>query len=184
MVKISLATNSPEGENEVLWKALNDDQKRKIWKSANKITLEKSKSKRGRFYEFFAGGNEDPETAINAMALICALLIAIPYGVMGSLTPDFLANMNTLIDSCAPGTVKADTTYDDLYRMYLGNIAGATYACMLGLEMASIYYVLKPKSNDLKEFMQVKGKVLLVLIVLCTISGIVCCMNLLSNLFY
>lgn len=168
--KRTLDVIAPIGISKDLWDALSHEEKVLILPKLKNL---ESMGHKSRVIRFFHGdGGTDPEPAINAMALICALVLSVPYSVLMTIDSNFLESLKAAFEQCEINN------FDTAHRLFLENCSGAIYSCIIGLSMASLYYMFKPQKSELISWMRVKGKVLVCLILICTITAIVTAMNL------
>ena len=77
----------------------------------------------GRFFFETEGKSvETIDAAVNAVSLLNALILTIPYGIIGVFTPEFFDNLEIAINSCPEGSHLAqfDTPkYVNMFRRYI-----------------------------------------------------------------
>jgi len=125
----------PEGISEKLWEILADDVKRKIIVCirSNKGVLnnktwwqKRDSSSVWSFFTNFESNHFEFESAIQAMSLISALILTVPFAVVGSFNSDFFENLYSQMESCDSTTTWGGdpiTNYNFYYskiRLYLG----------------------------------------------------------------
>ena len=121
-----------------------------------------------------AGTDLDPETlngAVQSLALICALVITIPFGLMSSLNADFWESLDILATDCKEYGYNAMST--QMYAALRATIFSATG----GLIMTAFFYLLKPK--DIKKWWH-KGRFFLMLMFSLTgisVIALICASN-------
>jgi hypothetical protein len=125
----------PEGISEKLWDILADDVKRKILLciKSNKGVLDnktwwqkRDSSSVWSFFTNFESNHFEFESAIQAMSLISALILTVPFAVAGTFNSDFFETLYSQMESCDSTTIWGNdpiTTYNFYYsniRLYLG----------------------------------------------------------------
>ena len=110
--------------------------------------------------------------SINTMALICALVLTIPYGIMSFINGDWFNELETKLSLCGHA---AD--YRNNYVVMNNNIAVSIYASMINLMMVAFYYASGNSNLDgtetLSKKLRLKFMVLLMLATLiCSIVGL------------
>jgi hypothetical protein len=112
---------------------------------------------------------EEPDAAISAMALICALVLTIPFSVFTVINDGFLTALRTAIEACPNGVNYYNQSYRTVYIRLVGSPGLTMYASIMGLIISSIYFIFKPsKGKDLDRWCRRQGRLLM------TIQFIVC----------
>mmetsp|Transcript_16078 Transcript_16078/g.15429 ORF Transcript_16078/g.15429 Transcript_16078/m.15429 type:complete len:361 (-) Transcript_16078:151-1233(-) len=134
---------------------------------------------KSRVVNFFVPGNnhiiEEPDAGISAMALVCALILTIPFGIFGSLTDGFFASVREAIEKCPGNPPQTITgwTYPDMYLRTMQSFSTSLYCSMMGIIVTSIYYIFKPlPGKDMRKWCLSQGRVLLVLMFLVTTASL------------
>jgi hypothetical protein len=82
--------------------------------------------------------SETLDGAVNALALICALVLTIPYGLMSSMSTEFWDNIEKISADCEE--YDANTMSGTMYSAIRATIFPSTG----GLITSTFYYLLKP----------------------------------------
>lgn len=161
-----------------LWLSFEQDTRDQMTK------VVKPEASGSNIYNFFCGGvesiddGESMEGAVNAMALVNALLLTIPYGVIGIVSQDFFDSLESNFNSCPDEQTSDGQVFKSAKERLINSIAGTLYACLCGLIMATFYYLFRPpRSFSRSDYAKRKDKVLLCLMFFSTASSIVCAMN-------
>ena len=133
-------------------------------------------AKHNAFARILSGENIDSEqldSAVNAMALICALTLTIPYSLMSSLDQGFWDWIYEVSVDCPL------YDYHTAHNQIVGNIRAAIFFPTYGLIFSTFYYLLKPK--DIRKWWP-RGRIFFVLLC-CFTATTVTALLLLSNTF-
>eukprot|EP00744_Colponema_vietnamica_P012061 GILI01016930.1.p1 GENE.GILI01016930.1~~GILI01016930.1.p1 ORF type:complete len:166 (-),score=9.84 GILI01016930.1:38-535(-) len=115
------------------------------------------------------------DEAINALALICALLLTIPFGILPSLNMDYWEKVNELSKDCP------EYNYSNARRLLVGILSWSIILSIAGLVLCSLYYVLKPKHFEI--WLKQRGKYLLILGILATFASFIVLLIVFGNYF-
>jgi hypothetical protein len=173
----------PQGFNKELWDNLESSTRYTIKNIlyTKKNPNEKRKTHFIRFFtdsKFYIGTRL--EEAFNYMALILALLLTIPYGVLSTFDSNYFASIKEYLQDNCEEKLKS---YRYIRISSIENCWLTIYASMCGLLMVVIYYVFKPSNlYELRLFTLIKGRILLACIGICTTVSIVGVMDSAANL--
>jgi len=162
----------PPGFHEEFWKNLTDDEKINVL-----MALEKKVTRHSAVYDFFLNFEDDTnfDNPVNALALICALLLTIPFGLITVLNGAFFQSLEEALNAC-PNNATKDTgdTYNYLFVQFLQNTGSIIYACLCGLILSAFYYTFKPSENvQQTRRSRFKLKILIGCLVCCTIAAVI-----------
>eukprot|EP00744_Colponema_vietnamica_P012461 GILI01017487.1.p1 GENE.GILI01017487.1~~GILI01017487.1.p1 ORF type:complete len:197 (-),score=3.54 GILI01017487.1:83-673(-) len=115
------------------------------------------------------------DESVNALALICALLLTIPFGIMPSLNFAYWEKIGELSKDCP----KYDYTH--ARGIFIFVLGWSVYLNVSGIVLVTFYYVLKPKYFD--KWFRSRGKYLLTLLILVTLASLIVLILLFGNLF-
>jgi hypothetical protein len=89
----------------------------------------------------YRGGEpEGIDSAVNAMALLNALVLTIPYGVMGSLDNGFWDWLKESFDvNCQGKSLSDDTTWGQAHGNILSAISCTTYSAISAMIMGTMF---------------------------------------------
>lgn len=123
---------------------------------------------KSRVVKFFniAGDHviDDPDSAMSAMALICALVVTIPFGVFALVNDDFLTRLKATVESCPDGMAYGGKTYKNIYFGFVGSPCLTLYSAIMGLIIASIYFIFKPtKGKDIERWSRKQGRFMMMI---------------------
>lgn len=135
---------------------------------------------RPRLVKFFLDFDSDEGSgvsvdAINALALINALLLTIPFGIMSLFSAEYINDLYLAVESCPDG--KSIVFNHGVYVYVLNNLAACLYGSLCGLMITASYFMLKDNnSNTLKSMTlmsKIKERILLALLFVCTTASII-----------
>jgi hypothetical protein len=99
----------------------------------------------------------DFDTAVNSMALVNALVITIPFGLITSFNKEFWDGLMDQLKECEPGdgifselssrgikTSDPDRVFDWFYDGFIHDTSTTVFASMCGIILATFYYIFKP----------------------------------------
>jgi len=138
-IKIS----TPEGISDELWKELDENLKEEILKcikNNQKIVNGRKTCLNSRYqssvYRFFTNfdlSDFDYDSAINAMSLVSALILTVPFSVSSSFNTDFWQTLQDQIDICTTGEWNTEGTYEFYYEKVRLYLSGSLYASLYTL---------------------------------------------------
>jgi len=132
---------------------------------------------------FFSNFSDDVDydSPVNALALICALLLTVPFGLITVLNGSFYQNLEAVMKTCPNQVTKSGDSYNDYYARSIQNIGNIVYACLCGLILSSMYYIFKPQpSTEQNDNGRIKLKCLIFGLASCTVAAIVGVMDITS----
>ena len=137
-------------------------------------------------YSFFTNvdlSDFDFDSAINAMSLVSALILTVPFGVAGNFDSSFWETFQEQIDICSTGEWNTSGTYEFYYEKVRTYLSGSLYASLYTLTFGTCYYLFKPRSLlELSKWSKLKLRLLLFLIFFSTICSVIFMFNL-FNIF-
>lgn len=169
----------PKCISKEIWKALGTDDKVAVFQSIDYLeTQKKQTSILKRIYQRL--DQPDIEPSINTLALICALVLGIPFGISQLFNEQQLLYMESILSNCPSDSfyVRSGLTWNYTKSSIPGNWSCTVYGSMVGLLIAAVYYALKPPKDYIRQWLRVKGKILLAAMVLTTASAIIGLMDL------
>ena len=89
--------------------------------------------------------HEDFDAGVNAMALLCALLLSVPYAVVDTIDNIHLAWLQQALEKC-----RADhetMRYSRIYALYRGSFLSTVYMSIGGMILATFYFLFK-RTNE------------------------------------
>lgn len=125
-----------------------------------------------------------PEDAFSSMAVVCALLFTIPFGIMGNFSVYFFDSLRVL-DSCESDSYIAGSSITHAYvaSQITSNFCCAIYSSMIGIVFSTIFFLFKPGSKvEVDSWMEFSGKLLLVSHFTVTATAVISIMNLAVDL--
>jgi hypothetical protein len=88
---------------------------------------------------------EDADTTVNTLTLVAALLLTIPFSLVGTLTVEFWQGLQEELAACPapqhPGYASK------MYHESRDTLSCMTYTCIGAIIVAVMYYILRPKND-------------------------------------
>jgi len=124
-----------------------------------------------KFYLGEGLSSKEVDDVVNALSLVNALILTIPFGVIMSLGSDYW-------DWVAINIVKCDyQSYRYAYTIAMRCLYGGAYSSMTCIILSVLYYILRP-DNDYFDEWYTRGKWPILAIASGTITSIVCMLTL------
>jgi hypothetical protein len=122
---------------------------------------------KSRVVNFFLIGNhyiiEEPDSGMSAMALVCALILTIPFGVFSFLTDAFFTSIREALEACPNQQTITGWNYSLFYTHVMQSFSVCLYCSMMGIIVTSVYYIFKPlPGKDMRKWCRSQGRLLLV----------------------
>ena len=95
------------------------------------------------YRKFYSGEGlevDEADSVINALALINALVLTIPFGLVTSLDMDYFDNVQALIETCDTGVDWNDIQLNMIAPLYVSVVCST-----LALVISTLYYFLRSK---------------------------------------
>ena len=87
------------------------------------------------------------DTAVGTFTLVNALLLTIPFGLVGSLGNNYWDWLEATMASCPLGGNLDGNTFHDIYQAIYSQLCGTVYTSISCLLLACFYYLLRPKED-------------------------------------
>jgi len=177
--KILVDNCPPEGISQEFWSSLTNSSDKDLVLNAV-ISLDNHKCSKNVVKRVFDRlDSSDVEPAINALALICALVLTVPFGMSFD-----LVSMKAALSNCDSDSffIKSGLTWKYTESQILSNWSCTVYGSMVGLIIACIYYILKQDEAYAEEWFDRKGRFLLLAMFCTTAAAIISIMNLSSDI--
>jgi hypothetical protein len=114
------------------------------------------------------------DTAINTLTLVDALIVTIPFGIVSAANYTFWDWLQTL--PCNTDDFHHDhfgeLPYYYFYYRFVGSIWQIVISCVIGIVLATFYYLLRPSDDEVFLRWWTRGKVVLVFSVVATAIGV------------
>lgn len=124
-------------------------------------------------------GYDDYDAGVNSMALLCGLVLGVPYQVLSSLDYSNLDWLKAELEMCP----KDDWTYNHIYTGYRMAYTGTVYFSVSGMVFATFYFLFK--RNDIADFLVWRRKArAMVVIQFFTTALAMISLILLTNLYF
>ena len=85
---------------------------------------------------------EDYDAGVNALALLSALMLSIPYEVIGHVNYEYLDFLHEQLNECAEGD-SSHLGYGQIYSLYRGSFLATVYMAISGMILATFYFLFK-----------------------------------------
>jgi hypothetical protein len=171
-----------------LWKSLPPEFK-DIFLEASEQTEHYSKfeSMVAKFFLDFEADDFDYESGVNSFALINALALTIPFGVLSSVNNSVWTEIQDALLACPDDSTAVrvynmtqNENYNWLRTSFGNNAAAACYGSLLGLTLVLCFFLFKPKERT--QWARKKMRIFMFLLFICTASAVVGCLCLFNNL--
>ncbi len=130
----------------------------------------------------FAKGEDlkpaDADGAVNTMALVAALLLTVPFSIIGSLTNAFWDTHEALISMCPRAALSAHTRHAQV-EIALCGLMYTTMACII---VAAGYSVLRPADEPEFRAWWKRGRFVMLFMFLSVVTAIVCAFTVFNSL--
>jgi hypothetical protein len=183
IAKKALEAVAPKGFDAKVWELLSLEDKKAIKKKLPKQKIktifgfELGTSNVLLFFGDMEGDNFNFDAGINSMSLICALILTIPFGLLGTLDQDHWTKVMSQLAKCPGGKLRT-YGFDDWFMETMNNIACVIYSAMSGLVLSTVYYLFKPKNEaKVSHIDSIKHRVLIFLLFMSTVTCVVGLIN-------
>jgi len=125
--------------------------------------------------------HEDFDAGVNAMALLCALLLSVPYAVVDTIDNIHLAWLQKALDKC-----KADhetMRYSRIYALYRGSFLSTVYMSIGGMILATFYFLFKRTNEEDYKLWRRKARLLVTTLFFFTALAI-CSLLVMTNTYF
>jgi len=123
--------------------------------------------------------HEDFDGGVNAMALLCALMLSIPFEIVGNLDYGNLTTMKEMFQSCNSD----ELDFEGVYRTYRGSFLATVYWSIAGMILATFYFLFKRTGEDDYKEWRWKARWLVISLFFSTAFAI-CSLILLTNMYF
>jgi hypothetical protein len=89
---------------------------------------------------------EDADTTVNTLTLVAALLLTIPFSLIGNLTVEFWQGVEDELIACPAPQHPEYAAY--VYNQARDTLSCMTYSCIGAIINAVFYYILRPKHDE------------------------------------
>jgi len=177
----------PQGFNDPdLWSSMCKDDKNLFLEAEHQIRYVNERciqgfpgladSHVGRFFLDFDADDFNFDSGVSAFALLNALVLTIPYGVIMNLNGEFYDKLYASWLTCEvdkPNMAKQSGGEGTFHDYLISNLSVANYGSISGLIMATLYYVFKPTdSTALSRWSKKKIRILVMAIFISTVAAI------------
>jgi len=133
------------------------------------------------FVKFIKGKGmsaEDVDTAIGTFTLLNALLLTIPFSMVGSLGFGYWDALEAIFAKCPNSKNLGGNTLETIFRGTYQQLCGTIYSSISNLLMACFYYSLRPKSEEDFKAWWPRGMYVVVMLLIGTLLSVVCALTL------
>jgi hypothetical protein len=120
----------------------------------------------------------DADGAVNTMALVAALLLTVPFSIIGSLTSDFWDAYEALVNACPNALLSAHTRHAQVE----GALCGVMYTSMACIMVAAGYSVLRPTDEPEFRAWWKRGRFVMLFMFLSVVTAVVCAFTVFNSL--
>jgi len=125
--------------------------------------------------------HEDFDAGVNAMALLCALLLSVPYAVVERINFSHLAWLQYSIDKC--DAEHNSFGYNRIYALYRGSFLMTVYMSIGGMILATFYFLFKRTNEEDYKLWRRKARLLVTTLFFFTAFAI-CALILMTNMYF
>lgn len=131
------------------------------------------------FIDFYNGtildddGGKKLDEAVNAQALVCALILTIPFGVVGNFNFEYYETIQTISINCE------QYDYKQAHSILTRALLSVIYSSIIGLIFSTLYYILRP--INIKLWWN-RGKYFYLLLFAITTTSVISLLNLTSTI--
>ena len=125
---------------------------------------------------------EDLDQGVNAMALLNALILTIPYQLIGAVGSDYFNWLKDELALCKHHTTSAGYNFRDIQLFYREELLCCIYASICGLILSTFYFLFKRSHPSETGVWKEKARLLIILLFVCTGVSLIALMAL-SNTF-
>jgi len=125
--------------------------------------------------------HEDFDAGVHAMALLCALLLSVPYSVVERIDFLHLAWLQTSIDKCDAESNSFE--YNHIYALYRGSFLATVYMSIGGMILATFYFLFKRTDEADYKVWRRKARLLVTTLFFFTAFAI-CALILMTNMYF
>lgn len=186
---VLLATSliPPHGIDSSIWEQLNIKTRCLLTTAVKSMP-----PRRSNIITFFLNFDEAPSDenfaqTVNAMALVCALLLTIPFSIMGSLNSAYFSELQSALSDCGEAALSEQggtSYYVDQYQNLVATLASILYSGLLGLVLTTVHYLFRPAQKyKMSSRDVIKKKVLLFCLTGATSVSIISLVSMASYIF-
>ena len=125
---------------------------------------------------------EDFDAGVNAMALLCALLLSVPFDIIGNIDKNYLNFLQQQLDLCTEDE-RSVFGYDLIYSTYRGSFLATVYFSISGMIFATFYFLFKRTDEADYKVWRRKARWLVISLFFATAFAI-CSLILLTNMYF
>jgi hypothetical protein len=128
--------------------------------------------------------SEDVSEGINALALVNALFLTLPFGLIAAMTPDYLSGLKTALDACPNSETTTGIGYTAASKSLRRACEATIISALSALILSIIYYLFK--RNEDRNFREwwPKGRILVFVCSILSIATVVSTVSLMNNFFF
>jgi hypothetical protein len=126
--------------------------------------------------------HEDFDAGVNAMALLCALLLSVPYDIIANIDKNYLNFLRQQLELCSEED-RGEFDYELIYATYRGSFLATVYMSISGMILATFYFLFKRTDEDDYKQWRKKARWLVISLFLATALAI-CSLILLTNMYF
>ena len=123
--------------------------------------------------------HEDFDPGVNAMALLCGLVLSVPYTVVEGLNYEHMDWLKATIALCPKG----DRDYNFVYNVYRATYTSTVYFSVSGMIIATFYFLFKRNDDDDYRLWRNKARWMVLLMFISTAMAIIS-LIFLTNIYF
>ncbi len=125
--------------------------------------------------------HEDYDAGVNAMALLNALVLSVPYTIMKHMDAEQLLWMRLKLSLCEPGQNSA--TYKGIYTLFRGSFLASLYMAISGMILSTFYFLFKRTKQEDYKIWRPKARILVTSLFFATVLAF-CSLILMTNIYF
>lgn len=118
--------------------------------------------------------------AINTFALVDALILTIPYGIITNIPFDFWDTLDSEYALCDDNSHNFDATFTDMNN----SLSTCVYSTVLAMALSCFYYLLRPSSEIVFKKWWTRGKYVVVACFALTVAGVTAVLRVFMNFIH
>ena len=154
--------------------------KNPIWFCQNYCKKRWSRSNLRKFYFGLGLDVEEADGTVNTLTLVNALVLTIPYSLIGSLSMSYWDQLRSAFDEQCGDT--DHSAYNFTYLEIVSRLYGVVFSSVTSMCVACFYYILRPKDDEIFPKWWKRGKYTIGFIFLGCVASVSSVLIMLSSL--
>lgn len=115
------------------------------------------------YQKFMATDNyhfEEFDSGVNAMALLCALMLTIPYQLLSNMGDQYLNWLRAELVTCPHHEAHGKFSYESIYKYFRSCIVACVFSSLCGMMLCTFYFLFKRTNPDQYKLWRRKAQVM------------------------